>query len=39
MHGILGMLHMVSVDKYTVSCKETLVEYYFNISLCFHKWP
>ena len=27
------MPHMVSVDKYTVNCKEILVEYYFNISL------
>lgn len=33
MYGILRMPHMVSVDKYTVNCKEILVEYYFNISL------
>lgn len=33
MCGILGTLHMVSVDKYTENCKEILVEYYFNISL------
>lgn len=39
MGGILGILHIVSVDKYTVNCKEILVEYYFNISLCFHKRP
>lgn len=39
MCGITGMLHMVSVDKYTLNCKKILVEYYFNISLCFHKWP
>lgn len=39
MCGIFGILHMVSVDKYTMNCKDILVEYNFNISLCFHKWP
>ena len=34
-----GMLHMVSADKCRVNRKEILVEYHFNISLCFHKWP
>lgn len=39
MCGILWVLHMVSVNKYTVNCKEIRVEYYFSIFLCLHKWP